>query len=66
VTGVDIAANLVSQARTRAQAEGLSIRLDVGDVEQLPYANGEFQTVVQVHGLSPFVLTYVNPAAAAR
>ena len=50
VTGVDIAANLVSQARTRAQAEGLPIRLDVGDVEQLPYANGEFQTVVTMFG----------------
>ena len=50
VTGIDIAPNLVSQAKTRAQADGLSIRFDVGDVEQLPYANGEFQTVVTMFG----------------
>ena len=30
------------------------------------YAMARGETVVQVHGLSPFVLTYVNPAAAAR
>ncbi len=50
VTGIDIAPNLVSQAQTRATAEGLSIRFDVGDAEQLPYANGEFQTVVTMFG----------------
>ena len=50
VTGIDIAPNLVSQAQTRALAEGLSIRFDVGDAEQLPYANGEFQTVVTMFG----------------
>ena len=51
VTGIDIAPNLVSQAQTRALAEGLSIRFDVGDVEQLPYANGEFQAVVTMFGV---------------
>ena len=50
VTGIDIAPNLVSQAQTRARAEGLSIRFDVGDAEQLPYANGEFTTVVTMFG----------------
>ena len=50
VTGIDIAPSLVSQAQTRAAAEGLSIRFDVGDAEQLPYANGEFQTVVSMFG----------------
>jgi SAM-dependent methyltransferase len=50
VTGIDIAPNLVSQAQSRALAEGLSIRLDVGDAEQLPYASGEFQTVVTMFG----------------
>ena len=50
VTAIDIAANLVSQAQSRALAEGLSIRFDVGDAEQLPYANGEFQTVVTMFG----------------
>ena len=50
VTGIDIAPNLVSQAQTRALAEGLSIRFDVGDAERLPYANGEFQTTVTMFG----------------
>ena len=50
VTGIDIAPNLVSQAQTRALAEGLSIRFDVGDAERMPYANGEFQTTVTMFG----------------
>jgi SAM-dependent methyltransferase len=50
VTGIDIAPNLVSQAQTLALAEKLSIRFDVGDAEQLPYANGEFTTVVTMFG----------------
>src|SRR4051794_4224185 len=46
VTGVDIAANLVAQARSRATAEALSITFDVGDAEQLPYESGTFDTTV--------------------
>ncbi len=34
--------------------------------EHAHYAMARGETVVQVHGLSPFVLTYVNQAAAAR
>jgi anti-sigma factor ChrR (cupin superfamily) len=34
--------------------------------EHAHYAMARGETVVQVHGLSPFVLTYVNPAAASR
>ena len=37
VTGVDIATNLIEQARARAQAEGLEVRFDEGDAEMLPY-----------------------------
>ena len=37
VTGVDIAANLIEQARARARAEGLNVQLDEGDAEALPY-----------------------------
>ena len=50
VTGIDIAPILVSQAQARATGERLSIRFDVGDAERLPYANGEFQTVVTMFG----------------
>jgi len=34
--------------------------------EHAHYAMARGETVVQVHGLSPFVLTYVNPADATR
>lgn len=50
VTGVDIAPNLLEQAKQRAKAEGLSIRFDEGDAEDLPYAEGEFDIVVTMFG----------------
>ena len=50
VTGIDIAPNLVAQAEARAAAEGLSITLDTGNAEDLPYPNGAFQTVVTMFG----------------
>lgn len=48
--GVDIAANLVAQARERAAAEGLDIEFLEGDAEALPYADGEFDAVVTMFG----------------
>ena len=42
VTSVDFATNLIEQARARAEAEGLAIRFDEGDAEQLPYADAAF------------------------
>ena len=50
VTGLDIAANLLVQARERAEAEGLSITFDEGDAEQLPYSDGSFDLVVSMFG----------------
>ncbi len=50
VTGVDIAPNLITQAKARALGEGLSMRLDIGDAEALPYADGEFDTAVSMFG----------------
>jgi SAM-dependent methyltransferase len=50
VTGVDIAANLLVQARERADAEGLAATFDEGDAEQLPYAAGSFDAVVTMFG----------------
>src|SRR5262245_7272073 len=35
--GVDIASNLIEQARKRAQDESLEIQFEEGDVEALPY-----------------------------
>jgi SAM-dependent methyltransferase len=50
VTGVDIAPNLLEQARARAEAEGLTIQFDEGDAENLPYADAAFETVVSMYG----------------
>jgi ubiquinone/menaquinone biosynthesis C-methylase UbiE len=50
VTGVDIAANLLVQARERASAEGLNVTFDEGDAEALPYPNASFDAVVSMFG----------------
>src|SRR5215475_308743 len=46
VVGLDIAPNLLETARARALAEGLEIRFDEGDAEQLPYEDAAFDTVI--------------------
>ena len=50
VTGVDIAPNLLVQARERAAAEGLTVQFDEGDAEALPYADASFDAVVTMFG----------------
>ena len=50
VTGVDIAANLIAQARERAAADGLTVQFDEGDAEQLPYRDASFDAVVSMFG----------------
>jgi len=50
VTGVDIAPNLLVQARERAAAEGLTIAFDEGDAEALPYPDACFDAVVTMFG----------------
>ncbi len=50
VTGIDIAVNSIAQARARAEAEGMEIRFDVGDAEELPYEDGSFDVVVSLIG----------------
>jgi ubiquinone/menaquinone biosynthesis C-methylase UbiE len=50
VTGVDIAPNLIEQARERASREGLTIQFDEGDAEKLPYADSSFDVVISMFG----------------
>jgi ubiquinone/menaquinone biosynthesis C-methylase UbiE len=50
VTGIDIAPNLIAQARLEARAAGCIIGFDVGDAEALPYADGQFDTTVTMFG----------------
>jgi SAM-dependent methyltransferase len=50
VTGVDIATNLLEQARTRAAQEKLEVDFREGDAEQLAFADGSFDAVVTMFG----------------
>jgi SAM-dependent methyltransferase len=50
VTGVDIATNLLEQARARASAEGLQIIFKEGDAEQLPFPDAHFDLVMTMFG----------------
>src|SRR5687767_13711885 len=51
VTGVDIATNLLEEARARAESGHLPIQFDEGDAEQLPYGDDEFDLVVSMFGV---------------
>jgi len=61
VTGVDIAPNLIAQARLEAIAAGRKITFDVGDAEALPYDDGQFDTTVTMFG----AMFAYRPAKAA-
>jgi SAM-dependent methyltransferase len=50
VTGVDIASNLLEQARARAAKEGVTAKFQEGDAEQLQFADGSFDAVVTMFG----------------
>jgi ubiquinone/menaquinone biosynthesis C-methylase UbiE len=51
VTGVDIAPNLVEQARANAVREGLKAQFDEGDAEALPYGDASFDAVITMFGV---------------
>ena len=50
VTGVDLAPNLVEQARENAKREGLKVQFDEGDAEALPYGDASFDAVITMFG----------------
>jgi ubiquinone/menaquinone biosynthesis C-methylase UbiE len=50
VVGIDISADQLEKARRAAAAEGLAIRFDEGDAQQLPYAGAEFDAVASAFG----------------
>jgi len=50
VTGIDIAPNLIAQARLEARSAGCLVSLEVGDAESLPYMDGQFDAVVTMFG----------------
>lgn len=51
VTGLDLALRLVETARRLAADEGLVIRFDVGDCEDLPYDDASFDVVTSAVGV---------------
>ena len=50
VTGVDIATNLLDQARNRAAREALHIDFEEGDAEELAYPDASFDMVLSMFG----------------
>lgn len=62
VIGVDIADDLLAAARGLADRDRYSIRYQVGDAEQLPFADGQFDGVVSTFG----VMFASRPEVAAR
>jgi ubiquinone/menaquinone biosynthesis C-methylase UbiE len=61
VSGIDIAPNLIAEARLEARSAGLGIAFEVGDAEALPYADGQFDTTVTMFG----AMFAYRPARAA-
>jgi SAM-dependent methyltransferase len=62
VTGLDLAPDLIETARGQTEQEGLSVQLDVGDAEALPYEDASFDVVVSTFG----VMFAPDHAAVAR
>jgi SAM-dependent methyltransferase len=50
VIGIDIAPNLLDEARSRAVRENVNVRFEEGDAERLPYETGTFDLVVSMFG----------------
>jgi ubiquinone/menaquinone biosynthesis C-methylase UbiE len=50
VTGIDITPVLLERARARAEAEGLHVDFDPGDVTALTFADGSFDVVMSTFG----------------
>src|SRR5262245_23627743 len=50
-SGLDIATNLLVQARERAKQDGFAIEFTEGDVESMPYEDASFDVVVSMFGV---------------
>jgi ubiquinone/menaquinone biosynthesis C-methylase UbiE len=60
VTGVDFAPSMLAEARRKAAAQGLTVRFEEGDAENLPFAPGSFDLAISRHVL----WTLPHPEAA--
>jgi SAM-dependent methyltransferase len=59
--GLDSSAPLLDKAREDAQHEGVSVRLDIGNVEYLPYEDAEFDVIASAFGFI-FAADHANVA----
>lgn len=50
VTGVDIASNLIEQARARANSERVNVQFQEGDAEDLKFPDASFDVVISLIG----------------
>lgn len=50
VTAIDYVPALLEKCRQRAQAEGLRVRIEPADAENLPFADGSFDVVLSTFG----------------
>jgi SAM-dependent methyltransferase len=50
VVGIDISADQLTKAQRAADEEGLAIRFDEGDCQELPYGDAEFDAVASAFG----------------
>jgi ubiquinone/menaquinone biosynthesis C-methylase UbiE len=60
VSGIDFAPQMLAEARRKAAVQGLAVRFEEGDAEQLPFAAASFDLVMTRHVL----WTLPNPEAA--
>ena len=60
VIGIDFAPQMLAEARRKAAAQGLAVRFEEGDAEQLPFAAASFDLVMTRHVL----WTLPHPEAA--
>ena len=60
VSGIDFAPQMLAEARRKAAAQGLAVRFEEGDAEQLPFAAASFDLVMTRHVL----WTLPHPEAA--
>jgi ubiquinone/menaquinone biosynthesis C-methylase UbiE len=60
VVGIDLALAMLEAARGKAAAQGLAVRFETADAEQLPYPPASFDLVISRHVL----WTLPNPQAA--
>jgi SAM-dependent methyltransferase len=61
VTAIDAAASVLEKARIDGEAAGLTIRFDVGNLEYLPYDDGEFDVLSSNFGFI-FAADHANVA----